>query len=181
MVEKWISHSQLLSSYNIEKKNFPCCLCFQSTHPHISDRKWDPTWVRKAVLLRESKMACVTLKRSLDFDPLHSPSRPIKRRRYLFRHCFSLICQISSDIHRIFKFKINIRPFSLPDVSPWASPTVAAPARGTLASAALLQSLQVSNNWQFRISGDSQQFVRNSQIQPAPSYESLNGLCWSTY
>jgi len=26
-------------------------------------------------------MACVTLKRSLDFDPLHSPSRPIKRRR----------------------------------------------------------------------------------------------------
>jgi len=26
-------------------------------------------------------MACVTLKRSLDFDPLHSPSRPQKRRR----------------------------------------------------------------------------------------------------
>ena len=26
-------------------------------------------------------MACVTLKRSLDFDPLHSPSRPNKRRR----------------------------------------------------------------------------------------------------
>ena len=29
-------------------------------------------------------MACVTLKRSLDFDPLHSPSRPIKRRRLVF-------------------------------------------------------------------------------------------------
>lgn len=28
-------------------------------------------------------MACVTLKRSLDFDPLHSPTRPIKRRRCL--------------------------------------------------------------------------------------------------
>ena len=26
-------------------------------------------------------MACVTLKRSLDFDPLHSPNRPQKRRR----------------------------------------------------------------------------------------------------
>jgi len=26
-------------------------------------------------------MACVTLKRSLDFDPLHSPSRSTKRRR----------------------------------------------------------------------------------------------------
>ena len=26
-------------------------------------------------------MACVTLKRSLDFDPLHSPTRPQKRRR----------------------------------------------------------------------------------------------------
>jgi len=34
-------------------------------------------------------MACVTLKRSLDFDPLHSPSRPIKRRRCvpLGGHC----------------------------------------------------------------------------------------------
>ena len=26
-------------------------------------------------------MACVTLKRSLDFDPLHSPNRSTKRRR----------------------------------------------------------------------------------------------------
>jgi hypothetical protein len=32
-------------------------------------------------------MACVTLKRSLDFDPLHSPSRPTKRRRCVPLHC----------------------------------------------------------------------------------------------
>lgn len=32
-------------------------------------------------------MACVTLKRSLDFDPLHSPSRPPKRRRCVPLHC----------------------------------------------------------------------------------------------
>lgn len=32
-------------------------------------------------------MACVTLKRSLDFDPLHSPSRPIKRRRCVPMGC----------------------------------------------------------------------------------------------
>lgn len=32
-------------------------------------------------------MACVTLKRSLDFDPLHSPSRPQKRRRCVPMHC----------------------------------------------------------------------------------------------
>ena len=31
-------------------------------------------------------MACVTLKRSLDFDPLHSPSRPQKRRRCVPLH-----------------------------------------------------------------------------------------------
>jgi hypothetical protein len=31
-------------------------------------------------------MACVTLKRSLDFDPLHSPSRPNKRRRCVPMH-----------------------------------------------------------------------------------------------
>jgi len=31
-------------------------------------------------------MACVTLKRSLDFDPLHSPSRPNKRRRCVPLH-----------------------------------------------------------------------------------------------
>lgn len=32
-------------------------------------------------------MACVTLKRSLDFDPLYSPSRPNKRRRCVPLHC----------------------------------------------------------------------------------------------
>jgi len=32
-------------------------------------------------------MACVTLKRSLDFDPLHSPSRPTKRRRCVPLQC----------------------------------------------------------------------------------------------
>jgi len=32
-------------------------------------------------------MACVILKRSLDFDPLHSPSRPTKRRRCVPLHC----------------------------------------------------------------------------------------------
>jgi len=32
-------------------------------------------------------MACVTLKRTLDFDPLHSPSRPTKRRRCVPLHC----------------------------------------------------------------------------------------------
>lgn len=32
-------------------------------------------------------MACVTLKRILDFDPLHSPSRPTKRRRCVPLHC----------------------------------------------------------------------------------------------
>lgn len=32
-------------------------------------------------------MACVTLKRSMDFDPLHSPNRPTKRRRCVPMHC----------------------------------------------------------------------------------------------
>eukprot|EP00088_Acartia_fossae_P006390 TRINITY_DN1294_c0_g1_i8.p1 TRINITY_DN1294_c0_g1~~TRINITY_DN1294_c0_g1_i8.p1 ORF type:complete len:207 (-),score=62.26 TRINITY_DN1294_c0_g1_i8:196-816(-) len=32
-------------------------------------------------------MACVTLKRSLDFDPLYSPSRTNKRRRCMPMHC----------------------------------------------------------------------------------------------
>jgi hypothetical protein len=32
-------------------------------------------------------MACVTLKRSLDFDPLYSPNRSNKRRRCLPMHC----------------------------------------------------------------------------------------------
>jgi len=32
-------------------------------------------------------MACVTLKRSLDFDPLYSPNRPNKRRRCIPLHC----------------------------------------------------------------------------------------------
>jgi len=32
-------------------------------------------------------MACVTLKRSLDFDPLYSPNRPNKRRRCVPMHC----------------------------------------------------------------------------------------------
>lgn len=32
-------------------------------------------------------MACVTLKRSLDFDPLYSPNRPNKRRRCIPMHC----------------------------------------------------------------------------------------------
>jgi len=32
-------------------------------------------------------MACVTLKRSLDFDPLYSPNRPNKRRRCVPLHC----------------------------------------------------------------------------------------------
>ena len=39
-------------------------------------------------------MACVTLKRSLDFDPLHSPNRSTKRRR-----CCATTTSSSSSLH----------------------------------------------------------------------------------
>ena len=82
-------------------------------------------------------MACVTLKRSLDFDPLHSPSRPIKRRRWAFLTVF-----VTFD-NCICHFHLTV--FLTSDVSQWASLTDAAPAKEMLLeSAAPPQNHQVS-------------------------------------
>ena len=70
--------SEVIMSYsttNLTSSRAPKYIRFEASF------LWE-TWAEE----RRRKMACVTLKRSLDFDPLHSPSRPIKRRRYYHSH-----------------------------------------------------------------------------------------------
>ena len=56
----------------------------EASRSWTKEKPWKESWAEQ----RRRKMACVTLKRSLDFDPLHSPSRPIKRRRWAFLTVF---------------------------------------------------------------------------------------------